>query len=61
MGTLIKIEMLVELQYVSRFKSANKFLAHIGLTPSTYYTARKSVRKGKIIKSGNTGAKACSV
>jgi len=31
-GTLIAIEMLVELQDVSRFKSTNKFSAYVGLT-----------------------------
>jgi transposase len=52
--------MLVELQDVSRFKSANKFSAYIGLTPSEYSTGENK-RQGRITKSGNTRVRACSV
>ena len=59
-GTLIAIEMLVELQDVSRFKSADKFSAYIGLTPSEYSTG-EHIRQGRITRCGNKRVRTCSV
>ena len=59
-GTLIAIEMLVEQQDVSRFKSANKFSAYIGLTPSEYSTGENK-RQGRITRCGNARVRTCSV
>ncbi|MGO9611480.1 MAG: IS110 family transposase [Dissulfurispiraceae bacterium] len=59
-GTLIAIEMLVELQDVSRFKSAEKFSAYIGLTPSEYSTGEHT-RQGRITRCGNKRVRTCAV
>ena len=59
-GTLIAIEMLVELQDVKRFKSADKLAAYIGLTPSEYSTGQY-VRQGRITKCGNKRVRTCAV
>jgi transposase len=59
-GTLIAIEMLVELQDVERFSSADKLAAYIGLTPSEYSTGQY-VRQGRITRCGNTRVRTCAV
>lgn len=59
-GTLIAIEMLVELQDIGRFRSGEKLASYIGLTPSEYSTGQ-FVRQGRITKCGNTRVRACAV
>jgi len=59
-GILISIEMLVELQDVARFSSADKLAAYIGLTPSEYSTGQY-VRQGRITRCGNKRVRTCAV
>jgi transposase len=51
-GRLTAIEILVELQDISRFKSAEELASYIGLTPSEYSTGEKT-RQGRITRCGN--------
>ena len=51
-GVLSAIEMLVELQDVGRFKSADQLAAFIGVTPSQYSSGER-VRMGSITHLGN--------
>ena len=51
-GVLSAIEMLVELQDVRRFKSADQLAAFIGVTPSQYSSGER-VRMGSITHLGN--------
>lgn len=51
-GTLIAIEVLVELQDMKRFTSAEKIASYIGLTPSEYSTGQYT-RQGRITRCGN--------
>ena len=48
-GTLTAIEILVELQDMKRFKSADKLAAYIGLTPSEF-SSGQYVRQGRITR-----------
>jgi transposase len=59
-GTLIALEMLMELQDVERFSSADKLSAYIGLTPSEYSTGQY-VRQGRITRCGNKRVRTCAV
>ncbi len=59
-GTLIAIEILVELQDVSRFSSAEKIASYIGLTPSEY-SSGQYVHHGKITRCGNKRVRTCLV
>ena len=59
-GTLIAIEILIELQDVTRFRSADKVAAYIGLTPSEYSTGQY-VRQGRITRCGNKRVRTCAV
>jgi len=59
-GTLVAIEMLVELQDVERFSNADKLAAYIGLTPSEYSTGQY-VRQGRITRCGNKRVRTCAV
>jgi transposase len=59
-GILIGIEILVELQDVERFSSADKLAAYIGLTPSEYSTGQH-VRQGRITRCGNKRVRTCAV
>jgi transposase len=52
-GRLIAIEILVELQDMKRFKSAERIASYIGLTPSEYSTGQYT-RQGRITRCGNT-------
>jgi transposase len=52
-GRLTAIELLVELQDISRFESAVEIASYIGLTPSEYSTGEKT-RQGRITRCGNT-------
>ncbi len=51
-GVLTAIEILVELQDVSRFRSADQLAAYIGVTPSQYSSGER-VRMGSITHLGN--------
>jgi transposase len=51
-GKLVAIQILVELQDVSRFPSAEKIASFVGLTPSEYSTGQ-SIRQGQITRCGN--------
>ena len=46
------IELLVELQDITRFKSAEELASYIGLTPSEYSTGERT-RQGRITRCGN--------
>jgi transposase len=52
--------MLVELQDIKRFSSADKLAAYIGLTPSEYSTGQY-VRQGRITRCGNKRVRTCAV
>jgi transposase len=51
-GGLIAIEILVELQDVRRFRSAEKIASYVGVTPSEYSTGQYT-RQGRITRCGN--------
>jgi transposase len=59
-GTLIAMELLLELQDVSRFRQADQLAAYVGLTPSQYSSAEK-VRMGRITKAGKHALRALLV
>jgi transposase len=46
-GLLVAMELLLELQNVSRFRKADQLAAYVGLTPSQYSSTDK-VRMGRI-------------
>jgi transposase len=51
-GKLTAIELLVELQDITRFKSAEELASYIGLTPAEYSTGERT-RQGRITRCGN--------
>ena len=51
-GKLTAIEPLVELQDITRFKSAEEIASYIGLTPAEYSTGERT-RQGRITRCGN--------
>jgi len=53
-GLIAAMELLVELQDISRFRRAEQLAAYVGLTPSQYSSAEK-VRMGRITRSGKNG------
>jgi transposase len=59
-GKIIAIELLVELQDIERFKSAENISSYLGLTPSEYSTGQY-VRQGRITRCGNSRARTCLV
>jgi transposase len=59
-GTLIALEILVELPDIERFSSADKLASYIGLTPSEYSTGQY-VRQGRITRCGNKRVRTCAV
>jgi transposase len=59
-GTLIAIEILVELQNMERFSSAQKLASYTGLTPSEY-SSGQSVQQGRITRCGNKRVRTCLV
>jgi transposase len=59
-GTLIGMEILVELQEVERFKRADELASYIGLTPSEFSTGQY-VRQGRITRCGNKRVRTCLV
>ena len=52
-GALSAMEILVELQYISRFQSADELAAYLGLTPAQYSSGER-IRMGHITHTGNT-------
>jgi transposase len=59
-GTLIGMEILVELPDMERFKSGDELASYIGLTPSEYSTGQY-VRQGRITRCGNKRVRTCAV
>ena len=59
-GPLSAIEILVEIQDITRFRTANKFAAFLGLTPSQYSTS-DFIRMGHITHAGNVRARTALV
>lgn len=53
-GLIAAMELLVELQDMSRFRRADKLAAYVGLTPSQYSSAEK-IRMGRITRVGKHG------
>jgi transposase len=52
-GLIVAMEVLVELQDVSRFRRAEQLAAYVGLTPSQYSSADK-IRMGRITRAGKS-------
>lgn len=52
-GVLSSMEILVEIQDISRFKTADELAAYLGLTPSQYSSGER-VRMGHITHMGNS-------
>jgi transposase len=59
-GTLIAMEILVELQDMERFKRAEELASYIGLTPSEFSTGQY-IRQGRITRCGNKRVRTCLV
>jgi transposase len=59
-GTLIAMEILVELQDMERFQRADELASYIGLTPSEFSTGQY-VRQGRITRCGNKRVRTCLV
>jgi transposase len=59
-GTLIAMEILVELQEMERFQRADELASYIGLTPSEFSTGQY-VRQGRITRCGNKRVRTCLV
>jgi transposase len=55
-GTLSAMEILVEIQDITRFKTADELAAYLGLTPSQY-SSGEHIRMGHITHAGNTRAR----
>ena len=55
-GTLSAMEILVELQDITRFKTADELAAYLGLTPSQY-SSGEHIRMGHITHAGNKRAR----
>ena len=56
-GVISAMELLLELQDVSRFRRAEQLAAYVGLTPSQYSSADK-VRRGRITGIGKNTLRA---
>ena len=59
-GRLIATEILVELQDVKRFNTAEQIASYMGLTPSEYSTGQFT-RQGRITRCGNARVRTCLV
>lgn len=59
-GTLTAMEILTELQEMSRFGSAQQLASYLGLTPSEYSSGDR-VRQGRITRCGNKRVRSCLV
>jgi transposase len=55
-GILSAMEILLELQDITRFKTADELAAYLGLTPSQY-SSGEHIRMGHITHAGNTRAR----
>jgi transposase len=55
-GTLSALEILVEIQDITRFKTADELAAYLGLTPSQY-SSGEHIRMGHITHAGNSRAR----
>ena len=55
-GTLSAMEILVELQDITRFKTVDELAAYLGLTPSQY-SSGENIRMGHITHAGNARAR----
>ena len=55
-GILSAMEILVELQDITRFKTTNELAAYLGLTPSQY-SSGEHIRMGHITHAGNKRAR----
>lgn len=55
-GTLSAMEILVEIQDITRFKTADELAAYLGLTPSQY-SSGEHIHMGHITHAGNTRAR----
>lgn len=60
MGILAAMELLLELQDVSRFQKADQIAAYVGLTPSQYSSSDK-IRMGRITCIGKNSLRALLV
>jgi transposase len=52
-GTLSAMEILIEIQDITRFKTADELAAYLGLTPSQY-SSGEHIRMGHITHAGNS-------
>jgi len=59
-GTLIAMEILVELADIERFEKADELASYIGLTPSEFSTG-EYVHQGRITRCGNKRVRTCLV
>jgi transposase len=59
-GTLVAMELLVELSEIGRFRRADELASYIGLTPSEFSTGQY-VRQGRITRCGNKRVRICLV
>ena len=59
-GLIAAMELLLELQDMSRFRRAEQIAAYVGLTPSQFSSADK-IRMGRITKVGKNGLRAIVV
>jgi transposase len=59
-GLLTAMEILLELQDVSRFRRAEQLAAYVGLTPSQYSSADK-IRMGRITRMGKNAVRSALV
>ncbi|MDH4128755.1 MAG: transposase [Spirochaetota bacterium] len=59
-GLITGMEILLELQDLSRFKRADQIAAYVGLTPSQYSSSDK-IRMGRITKVGKSNIRALLV
>ncbi len=59
-GLLTAMEILLELQDVSRFRRAEQLAAYVGLTPSQYSSAEK-IRMGRITRMGKNTVRSALV
>ena len=59
-GNLTAMEILLELQDVSRFRRADQLAAYVGLTPSQFSSADK-IRMGRITRAGKNTVRSALV
>lgn len=59
-GALTAMEILTELQDVSRFRTAQELASYLGLTPSEY-SSGAHIRQGRITRCGNKRVRSCLV